>query len=291
MVTPVNGDGGIDAGSARKLVEHLVGNHCVPFILGTTGEAESLSGDQKIVLAGSVVRAAAGRIPVLAGISSNSMETSVQLARHFAEIGVEAAVATLPSYYPMEEEQMFRYFDQLASRIPIPLLLYNMPVTTGLSIPPGVIDRLSHHPNVAGLKDSERDPDRLERSLQLWSKREDFSFLVGWADMSVYGLSKGADGIVPSTANLVPLLFQQLYRAALDGRKPEALKLQETTERISMLYQGERKLNRSIPALKVLLSMRDLCGPDVLPPLYRMEVEEERKYYAEMQAELERMGV
>jgi hypothetical protein len=67
--------------------------------------------------------------------------------------------------------------------------------------------------------------------------------------------------------------------------------LQEKTESISRLYQEGRKLNRSIPALKLLLSLRDLCGPDVLPPLYRMKTGEEREYCLEMKAELEKLGI
>jgi 4-hydroxy-tetrahydrodipicolinate synthase len=280
----------VDTGSTGKLAEYLTGNHVIPFILGTTGESASMSPDQKVKLAETVIRTVNGRTPVLAGISSNSMKTSIDLAIRFADLGVEAAVANLPSYYPMDDDQIMCYSDQLASHIPIPLFLYNMPVTTGFSISLEILEKLSHHPNIAGFKDSERDPERLERSLEIWPEREDFSFLLGWAAMSVYGLSKGADGIVPSTANLVPDLYFELYKAVLEGLTDKAESLQERTEDISMLYQENRKLNQSIPALKVLLSIRGLSGPSVLPPLYRMEEEEEQRYYREMKAELEKLA-
>jgi dihydrodipicolinate synthase/N-acetylneuraminate lyase len=291
MVSPVKGDGRIDDASVKKLVEHLVSNRTLPFILGTTGEAASFSPGQMLGLVRSVVGFVAGRAPVLAGISSNSMELSVDLAKRFADEGVEAAVATLPSYYPIEGEQMYRYFEKLASSIPVPLMIYNMPATTGTSIPPEVADRLSRHPNVAGIKDSERDPERLDHCLELWSGRDDFSFLLGWAAMSVHALSRGADGIVPSTANLVPGIYRRLYEAVREDRTREAEKLQEQTESISMLYQRNRKLNRSIPALKALLSLRQLCGPDVLPPLFRLDAGEEKEFLEEMKVELERLGV
>ena len=285
MVSPLDEKLHIDRGAVGRMANLLAGQKVIPFILGTTGEAASMSREIKIEFTGYMMQAMKGRVPVLAGISSNSQEESVDLACRFRALGVDAAVATLPSYYPVEEEQMYRYFEELASSIPLPLIIYNMPATTGTSIPPEVTDRLSHHPNVAGIKDSERDPERLEHCLELWAGREDFSFFLGWAAMSVHALSRGADGIVPSTANLVPGLYRRLYEAVLEGRNREAEMLQEQTESISMLYQRNRKLNRSIPALKVLLSLRQLCG------LYRMEAGEEEEYRKQMETELEKMGI
>ncbi len=289
MVTPLDEQLGIDAGSVLKLVDSLVSNLSIPFIAGTTGEAASMSGDLKESLARLVIRAVNGRCPVFAGISSNSLEISVNLARKYADLGIEAAVATLPSYYPMDDDQMLGYLENLADLIPIPLILYNMPVTVGHSIPLEIIDRLSHHPNVAGIKDSERDRERLDSSLKLWSDRKDFSFLLGWAHMSVYGISNGADGIVPSTANLVPDLFLELYLSAIQGKTDMAEKLQAKTDEISLLYQKDRKLNRSIPALKALLSKKGLCKPYVLSPLIRMQEEEEQEYLKKLDQELERL--
>jgi 4-hydroxy-tetrahydrodipicolinate synthase len=291
MVTPLDGQLGIDAGSVLKLVDGIVENMSIPFILGTTGEAASMSENLKESLARTVIRAVNGRSPVFAGISSNSLETSVNLARKYADLGIDAAVATLPSYYPMDEDQIFVYLESLADLVPVPLILYNMPATVGHSIPLEVIDRLSHHPNVAGLKDSERNTERLDHSLKLWSDRKDFSYLLGWAHMSAYAVSNGADGIVPSTANLVPELYLDLYLSALQDQVDKAEMLQERTDKISLLYQKERKLNGSLPALKALLSLRGLCGPNVLPPLYRMKTSEEQAYFKEMEKELKQLGI
>ncbi len=289
MVSPFRDDLGIDIGSVEKLTEHLASNQCTPFVLGTTGEAASMSAEQKMTLVESAVRAVKGKSPVFAGISSNSLKTSVELAKQYADLGIEAAVATPPCYYPVEDDYLLHYFDELAGRIPVPLILYNMPLTTGISIPLEVADTLSHHPNIAGIKDSERDTRRLDSSLQLWSERKDFGFLLGWAPMSVYALKNGADGIVPSTANLYPDLYHSLYQAVLNGQLERAEALQLKTDRISSLYQKNRKLNRSLPALKVLLSIHNLCGPQVLPPLYRMEEKEENSYYQEMKSELQKL--
>ena len=291
MVTPLDENLKIDHAAVEKLTDSLVRNHAIPFILGTTGEAPSMSGTLKEDLVKSVIQVVKGRSPVFAGVSSNSLQDSVNLSRKFADIGIEAVIATLPSYYPMNDDQIIVYIEKLADQLPVPLILYNIPVTVGFSIPLEIIDKMSHHPNIAGIKDSERDIERLDRSLMLWSEREDFSFWLGWAHMSVYGIQNGADGIVPSTANLVPNLFDELYRSVTQGRMDKAEELQEKTDEISGLYQKGRKLNQSIPALKVLLSILGLCEPIVLPPLFRLEEKEERNYIEKMKVEFNRMLV
>ena len=291
MVTPLDENLEIDHASVEKLTDNLIGNHTIPFVLGTTGEAQSMSGALKEDLVKSISRAVKGKSPVFAGISSNSLQDSLNLARRFADIGVEAVITTLPSYYPMNDDQIITYIEKLANQLPVPLILYNMPVTVGFSIPLEIIDKMSHHPNISGIKDSERDNKRLDRSLKLWSDREDFSFWLGWAHMSVYGIRNGADGIVPSTANLVPNLFNELYQSVIQDRLDKAEELQVKTDEISGLYQKGRKLNQSIPALKALLSIRGLCKTFVLPPLLRMEETEEQKYIKKNKVELNRMSV
>ncbi len=290
MVSPFDEKLRIDREAVGNLADHLAAAEVIPFILGTTGEAASMSREMKTELAAEMIRAVDGRRPVFAGISSNSLEESVELACRYKDLGIEAAVATLPFYYPLKHSLMRRYLEYLAERVPLPLILYNMPATTGLSIPLELIHELSHHPKVAGLKDSERDVERIDRSLELWSGRKDFSYLLGWAGMSAYALVKGADGIVPSTANLVPGLFRELYLSARDGRAEQVEKLQARTDEIALLYQKDRQLDRSIPALKALMSLRGLCGPHVLPPLYQMEGDEEKKYLKETAKELDRLS-
>jgi 4-hydroxy-tetrahydrodipicolinate synthase len=211
------------------------------------------------------------------------------MAGKFSDAGVEAVVSTLPAYYPMEDRQISAYIEKLADLLPLPLILYNMPGTIGYSIPLDIMERMSYHPNIIGIKDSERDTDRLDRSLEFWSGRQDFSYWLGWAAMSLHAIKNGADGIVPSTGNLVPGMYNELYQSVLEGDMETAGLLQEKTNEISLLYQKDRKLNRSLPALKVLLSIEGLCQPYVIPPLLRMEENEEQQYMEKMKVELKRL--
>ena len=154
-----------------------------------------------------------------AGIDNTCLRTSIEQARQYFDAGVDAVVAHLPEYYPLTGDHMLEYFKALADECGGPLIIYNIPATTGMSIPLDVLDKLSRHTNIAGLKDSERDLKRTDQSIALWKDREDFSLLIGWAAQSTYTLTRGADGIVPSTGNLVPALYRDLYQVPWPGMR------------------------------------------------------------------------
>jgi dihydrodipicolinate synthase/N-acetylneuraminate lyase len=274
MVTPFTAAGDLDERAALALLEHIGRAGCAPFILGTTGESASISrgvGNQLVRL---TVRTRVNGLPVYAGISGNCLKDSISAAERFADWGVDAVVAHLPTYYPLSPEEMFCYYERLVEAVPVPLVLYNIPVTTHSSIPVEVVDRLSFHPRIIGFKDSERDLRRLDQSLLLWAGRTDFSFLVGWARQSAYSLLKGAHGIVPGTGNLVPQLYAALYEAAVHGRAETAFHFQELTDLVSGLYQDDRSIGQSLAALKAVLYGFGLCEPHVLPPLLPVSAEE-----------------
>jgi dihydrodipicolinate synthase/N-acetylneuraminate lyase len=176
-------------------------------------------------------------------------------------------VANLPSYYPLTGEQMLAYYEKLAGAIHGPLMLYNITITTHMSIPLDIADKLSKHPNIVGMKDSERNEERMAESLKLWKDREDFTHVMGCAALSAKALMLGSDGIVPSTGNFVPRLFRELYDAAVRGDATTADRLQKQTDEMAKIYQGPRLLSQSLAALKAMMDELGLCGAAVLPPL------------------------
>jgi dihydrodipicolinate synthase/N-acetylneuraminate lyase len=281
MVTPL-ADGRIDRAAAERIAERLIDGGCHPFVLGTTGEGASVVADEAADLVHWVVRHTAGRARVYAGISCNSLRAAIDTGRRFLDAGADAVVCHPPSYFAIRGEHMLRYFELLADGLGGPLFLYNIPVTTNLSIPLDVVETLSHHPHIVGLKDSEGDRDRLREAVARWSARADFSHLVGSAPDSALGLELGSDGIVPSAGNLVPLLYSRLYGAALAGDTGTAARLQDLTEDLAALYTRDRALVDSLAALKAMMAAWDLCGPEMLPPLARLAPEEERRIRARM---------
>jgi 4-hydroxy-tetrahydrodipicolinate synthase len=291
MVTPFRDDFSVDTAAAGQITEFLIDNGVIPFILGTTGESHSMSSLQKEELVRAVMQATGGRSEVYAGISGNSLIGSIEQARIYADMGVGVVVASLPFYYPIVESQMISWFEQLADAVPVPLILYNIPITVKLSIPLEVLDRLSYHPNIVGVKDSEKDIKRIDRSLELWKERKDFSYLVGWGMKAVYGMRGGADGVVPSAANLIPGMHRKLLRAVENMEIERAEELQETINRISALYLENRNLGETLVALKVLMYVKGFCEPHMLPPLYRMKAAEEEEYIKRARKEFELLGV
>jgi dihydrodipicolinate synthase/N-acetylneuraminate lyase len=286
LVSPFNDDFTIDKESLGCIIESIIEAGAVPFVLGTTGEAQSMSKKQKDTLVESTVLQVAGRCLVYAGISGNCLEESVEDSKRFAGYGVNAVVAHLPYYYPVDQVQTMKYFVELANDSPVPLMIYNIPSTTRFSVPVEVVNHLSFHPNIAGIKDSERSTERMDQSIGKWKERSDFSYFSGWATQSAYALKSGADGIVPSTGNLFPGLYHDLCKAVQADDFQTAGILQERTDMISLLYQKNRALNHSITALKVIMSEMHLCKPWVLPPLYRMEQQEEGNYRCQILSEM-----
>lgn len=290
MVSPFTADHSIDEAAVVRMSEMFVTAGVSVFILGTTGEGDSMSTEQRDTLLKLTVKAVNGRSEIYAGLTGNSLFGCIEDARKYADSGASYLVAKLPSYYPMDETQMLRYLERLADSVNIPMFIYNIPATTHHSIPLSVIDQLSHHPNISGLKDSERDIDRLDESIRLWSERNDFDFLVGWAPMSVYGLIRGANGIVPSTGNLCPEWYVQMINCVRSGDEEKAMQFQEKTDRISALYQKGRSLSQSIPALKMMMKMKGLCSGEILPPMFPMTSEEEETYISEVKNEWKKLN-
>jgi dihydrodipicolinate synthase/N-acetylneuraminate lyase len=267
MVTPFTQEGDVDLGAAARITEHLAGAGTSVFVLGTTGEAPSIDLDARARLVDVTVRQNAGRTTTYAGISDNCMTVSVDLARRFADLGAQVVVAHVPSFYPLVDEDVLRYFEQLADRSPVPMMLYNMPALTKTTLSLNVIDRLSHHPRIVGLKDSQNDTQRLAEALALWRDRPDFAHLTGCAVLSMTALSQGSKGIVPSAANLAPALFCRLYEAVLAGDMDLAGRLQARGDGIAETYAKGRPLSQSLPILKAMMHICGFCGQQVLPPL------------------------
>lgn len=273
MMTPFTSKHTIDEGAVHNIVNHIIDGKAFPFILGTTGEAASIGRNERKRLVETTVKAADGRAMVYAGISGNSLNDAVEEGKLYHSLGADVLVATMPSYYPVDAGQMLRYFEEMANALQLPLIVYNIPSTTHLSIPLEVVDKLSAHPNIVGFKDSEKGEERIAKAASLWKDREDFSYLLGWALMSKMALAQGADGIVPSSGNLIPNVYQQIYEASLKGDTVLAEKAQRKGDLVSEMYQKNRILSHSLSAFKAMLAAYGLCTPHVLPPLYRLPEE------------------
>ncbi len=245
MVTPFTNKAEVDLEGVESLTEYIVSNNCHPFILGTTGEALSTSFKMKQDYLKKAVEVNNGRKTLYAGIASMCLDDSVEMAKMFMDGGADILVANLPSYYKLSDSSILKYYSDLADRVNAPLMIYNILSTTHMSIPVAVIEKLSKHPNIVGLKDSERDEERMNTLLGMFKDNPDFSYLLGWAARSTNFLRTGGDGIVPSTGNAYPHFYYKLYKAVLENDLETANKMQEITDKISAIYQKGKLLSES----------------------------------------------
>ena len=284
MVTPVTQDGQLDVRAVKRIIDLFAYNKVSPLLMGTTGEGNSVSREDGQILVETAVKAADGRILIYAGLTGNCFAEQVRQAEVYTALGADVIVATLPTYYALTPEQMYEYYQTLADCIKGPLMLYNILATTHMSIPVDIIKRLADHPNIVGLKDSERDLVRMAQCIEIAKGRDDFAYFCGWAAQSAHSLELGGDGIVPSTGNFVPEMFQQLYEAAVNGDMEIANRLQDKTNEIAKIYQKDRTLGQSLTALKVMMQTKGLCEPWMLMPLTRLSLFEERAITLKAQA-------
>ncbi len=276
MVTPVTQDGRLDVEAVKRIITFFGEHNVSPLLMGTTGEGNSVSQADGQLLVETAVAARSGQMLIYAGLTGNCFTEQVRQAEVYTALGADVIVATLPTYYALTEAQMYDYYKTLADCITGPLMLYNILATTHMSIPVDIIRRLADHPNIVGLKDSERDMERMAQCIEIAKGRDDFAYFCGWAAQSAHSLELGGNGIVPSTGNYVPGMFSQLFEAAVHGDTEEANRLQEETNEIAKIYQKDRTLGQSLTALKVMMSTKGLCEPWMLMPLTRLSAEEEQ---------------
>lgn len=269
LITPLQPDLSLDVDHTITLLKHeLAGGVHGIFILGTTGESASLSQDVKIDLIRLTCREVQGKIPVLVGITGCSFVESLDLARVAEESGATALVAAPPYYMNIGQAELQAYYERLASEIPLPLMLYNMPSHTKISIEPPTVLALSNHPNIIGIKDSSGDMDYFKSLCHAFSARQEFRIFVGPEELLLESLELGGHGGVCGGANLYPQLYVDTFEAYQNGNLDLAKTLQETILFLSEnLYQNQSYRSSYLKGIKAAMSFEGLCQGILAPPL------------------------
>jgi len=275
MVTPITADGVLDEPAVGRIVDFLCegGVHGV-FVLGTTGEALSIPTAMRDRLVQLTVELVRGRALVYAGISADALPQSVAAGNKYLKMGVDAVVAHVPGHFEKKPEQAWDFFAQLAEQLNGDFILYNMPLTTKVSLPIKLCKETAHRPRVIGIKDSENDAVRMEQLLKELGDKKGFSVFIGTGPLMAKGLLMGAEGIVPSVGNIAPGLCRELYDNAVRGDAAGAEASHKKLMAVSGIYQNGRKLGHSLAALKTAMTLLGLCGPEMLSPLKSVDAAE-----------------
>jgi 4-hydroxy-tetrahydrodipicolinate synthase len=283
MVTPFTAQGDLDEGAVCRILDHFVaGGVTGVLLLGTTGEDASLSMRTRQRLVAVAAGHARGRLTLYAGISDNCLAHCLEAADAYHALGVDALVARLPAYYDLGPEDMLAFYQALLSGTPGPIVLYNIPITTHMSLPLEIVERLSEHPQVVGIKDSENNWPRFSELLQRLSGRDGFSVFCGTGAYFDEALVHGADGFVPTAGNLLPRLCQSLYALAEARNGAGLAACQQQLLAAARLYAGGR-LGQSYGRLKAAMGVWDLCDAYVLPPLPTPSSQEQQAVRAAVQ--------
>jgi len=279
MITPLEDMNSLDVPGLEKLVEHILsgGVHGL-FILGTTGEAQSLSYELRHELIERVCRQVGKRVPVLVGISDTSLVESMHLAeKAFAE-GATAVVSAPPYYYAPAQQELIDFYQSLADVLPLPLFLYNMPSHVKVKIEPATLKAIAQHPNVIGLKDSSSDMVYFHSLIQIMKDKEGFSLLVGPEELTAEAVLLGADGGVNGGANMFPSLYVNMYKAAKSRDLDTVLALQQQIMYISnSIYKIGKYGSSYLKGVKCTCSLLGLCSDYMALPFQRFNAPERKR--------------
>ncbi len=268
--TPLTARGEPDGDAFGRIFEHLrEGGVDGVFVLGSTGELASLTVAQRRRAIRRCVDALGGRLPLLVGVTDPSTEETVALAGFAAEAGAAAVVVTAPFYYQLGRSELRRHLAGLLPRLPLPVLVYNMPWLAGHRFDADCIRAALDQPNLVGFKDSSGEMAYLRRLLRICRERNrPVPVLVGSDFMVLKALAAGAAGAVAGGANLYPHLFRGLLDSWRAGDCEAARACQLEISRL-----GRRIFNRTRQPCSVFATVKGglaglgLCRPDMLPPL------------------------
>ena len=261
LITPFK-NGRIDDEALTRLVNDQIdgGIHgLVP--CGTTGESPTLSHAEHVHVVEVVMRAAAGRVPVLAGAGSNSTREAIDLSRACKELGVAGTLQITPYYNKPPQEGLVRHFTEVADAVGLPIILYNVPGRTGVDLQPQTVATLAKHPLVQGIKEATGDMHRAAQIRELCGP--DFDLLSGDDFTLLPFLSVGGDGVISVVTNIDPGVMAQMCEAAKEGDWARARTCHQKQLPLCRALFTE---SNPIP-VKAAMAMLGRCEPEIRSPL------------------------
>ena len=261
LVTPFK-NGALDLDTLKSLVEWHIDQGSTGLVpVGTTGESPTLSHEEHETVVEEVVRAARGRVPVIAGAGSNNTVEGIRLIRHAERVGADAALAVTPYYNKPTQAGLIAHYTALHDCCTLPIIIYNIPGRSVVDMSPETMGALAQLPRIIGVKDATGKIERV--SQQRLTCGADFIQLSG-EDATALGFNAhGGTGCISVTANVAPKLCAEFQAATLAGDYAKALAYQD---RLMPLHEAIF-LEPGLAGAKYGLSRLGLCSPEVRLPL------------------------
>ncbi len=223
IITPFKEDGSLDEEGLRRNIEYLQKSGIAGIVpCGTTGESATLTFEEHKKVVEIAVDCA--KVPVIAGTGSNNTREAIELTRHAADAGADAALLITPYYNKPNDRGMFEHFKTIAEKCDIPIVLYNVPKRTGIDLKPDMVARLSKIKNIMAVKEASGSPGQVAQIIEQ-TRGSGFSVLSGDDDLTLPLMALGASGVVSVVANVAPKKTVAMVDAMLSGNLEAARKL------------------------------------------------------------------
>ncbi len=265
LVTPFR-NGELDLDTLKRLVEWQIGEGSTGLVpVGTTGESPTLTHEEHETVVAEVVKAAAGRVPVIAGAGSNNTVEAIRFVQFAKKVGADAALVVTPYYNKPTARGLIAHFTALHDCADIPIVIYNIPGRSVIDMKPATMGALAKLPRIIGVKDATGDLARV--SQQRAACGPDFVQLSG-EDATALGFNAhGGVGCISVTANVAPRLCAEFQQATLAGDYAKALDYQD---RLMPLHEAIF-IEPGLVGAKYALSKLGLCSEEVRSPLTGLE--------------------
>jgi len=264
LVTPFRG-GEVDVEALEGLVEFQIAGGVSGLVpCGTTGETPAMSEEEDRLAISTVVRVANGRVPVIAGTGSNSTDMAIKYTKMAEEVGADGSLQVVPYYNKPTQEGLYRHFAAIAEATSLPLVLYNIPGRTSLTMSAETTARLAEIPNVVGTKEATHSMDMASDIRRLCG--EEFAILSGDDSLTLPLVALGGDGVISVASNVAPGAVSRMVRALLDGDFATG---RELHYELLPLFRALFLETNPIP-VKTAASILGLCSDEMRLPLVPM---------------------
>jgi 4-hydroxy-tetrahydrodipicolinate synthase len=266
MITPFTTDGQVDYERLKANVDFQIDKGIDGLVpVGTTGESPTLTHDEHRLVIETVVAQTAGRVKVIAGTGSNSTNEALSLTRHAKEVGADGALMVNPYYNKPTQEGLYRHFSLIADEVGLPIVLYNIPGRTGITMAPATVARLAEHEQIVAVKEATGSLDIASEIATLC----DITILSGDDSLTLPLMSIGGKGVISVLSNIIPDKIKALAAAALSGDFSQA---RQYHLELFPLFKGMFVETNPIP-IKSAMGMMNMDSGELRLPLCELSDE------------------
>jgi 4-hydroxy-tetrahydrodipicolinate synthase len=273
IVTPFSKNGQVDYTALTQLIQHLIkGKVDYLVVLGTTGEASTLSKEEKVKVVNHVVKAANKRVGVVLGLGGNDTQEVIANFKLFDFSGIDAILSVGPYYNKPNQQGLYEHYKLIAKHAPVPVILYNVPGRTACNITAATTLKLAHEvKNIVAVKEASGNLEQIMAIIK--NKPKDFLVISGDDLLTLPILACGGDGVISVVANAYPKDFSEMVREALNGNYTKAQRLHyKFTEIIEQLF-----IDGNPAGIKAVLELLKVTGADVRLPLVKVNAQVQKR--------------